>query len=82
MYWTMKKGHSDLTLWGKNCIRVSPEELAERCSTKKSTKEQLYDINAQETIHRNPVFLDFLNNRPAPNTNWGRKRRKNYRYVK
>ena len=78
----MKKGHSDSNPLGKNCIRVSPEELAERCSTRESNKEQFYEINAQETIHRNPVFLDFLNNRPAPKTSWGRKRSKNYRYVK
>ena len=56
MYWTMKKGHSDSTLWGKNCIRVSTEELAERCSTRNSTKEQLYEINAQETIHPTHFF--------------------------
>ena len=82
MYWTMKKGHSNSNLLGKNCIRVSPEELAERCSTRESNKEQLYIINAQESMHRKPVFLEFLNNRPAPDTNWGRKRSKNYRYVK
>ena len=78
----MKKGHSDSTLRGKNCIRVSPEELAERCSTRESSKEQLYEINAQETLHRNPVFLEFLLNRPPPNINRDRKRGKNYRYVK
>jgi hypothetical protein len=78
----MKKDHSDSILWGKNCILVSPEELAEKCSTMDSNKEQLYEIKAQETLHRNPVFLEFLINQASPNTKWVRKRRKNYRYLK
>ena len=59
----MKKGRSNPPLWGKNCIRISPEELAEKFSRKRSNKEQLYEIKAQETLHRNPVFLEFLINR-------------------
>ena len=76
----MKKGDSDSILLGKNCILVSPEELAEKCSTRNSNKEQLYEINAQETLHRNPVFLEFLINQASPNSKWDRKRSKKYRH--
>lgn len=77
----MKKGHFDSILLGKNCILVSPEELAEKCSTRNSNNEQLYEINAQETLHRNPVFLEFLINRASPNTKWDRQQSKNYRFL-
>ena len=77
----MKKSHSDLTPWGKNCIHISSEELAEKCSTRDSNKEQLHEIKAQETLHRNPVFLDFLISRASPNVKWVRKRSNNYRYL-
>ena len=77
----MKKGHYNSTLWGKNCILVSSEELAEKCSTRESNKEQLYEIKAQETLHRNPVFLEFLINQASQNTKLVRKRSKNNRYL-
>ena len=52
----------------KHRIHVSQEELAERCSTGESNKEQLYNINSKETLHRDPAFLEFLLKRPAPFT--------------
>jgi hypothetical protein len=77
----MNKSHPDSPLWGKNCVLVTPEELAEKFSTKESNQEQLYEIKAQETLHRNPVFLEFLINQASPNTKWVRKRGNNYRYL-
>jgi hypothetical protein len=58
----MKKDQSDPPLLGKYCVLISPEELAEKCS-KNNSKKQLYEIKAQETLHRNPIFLEFLINR-------------------
>jgi len=77
----MKKSRSKLVHGDKNCILVSREDLAERCSSIEPGTEKLYEINAKKPVQRKSDFLEFLLSRPAPNNYSGRKRSDKYRYI-